>query len=124
MKAGPLRLLSEGHRCTRGSGLSATDLQLSPDYVYPSGKHTDSFNLSAELAMSLADNGTEDQLPWDWIGFGPWSFHPRQLNTQPNIVIVCPYSRSSMKSLKITEDFFQNMLQLQLPWDWIGFGPW
>jgi len=39
-----------------GSGPSVTDLQISPDYVYPSGMHTDSFNLSAELAMSLADN--------------------------------------------------------------------
>jgi len=26
-----------------------------------SSKHTDSFTLSAELALSLADNGTEDQ---------------------------------------------------------------
>ena len=27
---------------------SATDLQISPDYEYPSDKHTDSFNLSAD----------------------------------------------------------------------------
>ena len=30
-----------------GSSRNATDLQVSTDYVYPSGMHTDSFNLSA-----------------------------------------------------------------------------
>jgi hypothetical protein len=37
------------------SGVNAADLQLSLDYVYPSGMHTDSFTLSTELAMSLVD---------------------------------------------------------------------
>ena len=40
---------------TKGSGSDAADLQLSPEYAYQSGNHTDSFFLSAGLAMSLAD---------------------------------------------------------------------
>jgi hypothetical protein len=32
----------------KGSGFSATDLQISPNYVYPTGIHTDSSNNSAD----------------------------------------------------------------------------
>ena len=71
----------------KGSGPSVTDLQISPDYVYPSGMHTDSFNLSAELAMSLADNRNRGPGALrKRKDCGHYSFHPTQLNTQLGFV--------------------------------------
>jgi len=73
-----LRFMQTAGRCFQaqpgGSGGNAADLQISPEYVYPSGIHTDSFFLSAELALSLADVLNRRPGAMRRVGFQPRAF--------------------------------------------------
>ncbi len=73
----------------KGSGCDAVDLQISPDYVYQSGKHTDSFFLSANShwASQMFEPKTRSN-EWNWVR--ALSFYLLQLNTQLDVVFwVC-----------------------------------
>ena len=68
-----------------GSGYDAVDLQISLNYVYQSGKHTDSFFLSADShwASQMFEPKTRS---YEWNRVRARSFHLPQLNTQLDVV--------------------------------------